>query len=330
MYRKPDRKNWRGREDILDGKDGLRWHQKIQLIETSETLDLPPSPLSKINFLIAGFCSDEGVRRNQGRLGAAEAPNSLRTHLSNLPWHFEEKITISDAGDIFCLGEFLEDAQEDLGELVEKSLKAGYRTILLGGGHEVALGHYLGLKNLLLSKKAHLGIINFDAHFDMRISANDKPTSGTSFLHIAKDLQKNKLPFSYLVLGVQKVSNTPKLFQTAQEWGVSYVPSEKMDFMFIERLYEKISNFIADKDYLYVTICLDVFSAAYAPGVSALNGLGIYPTIVADLLQFIAESGKVIAFDIAELNPKFDYDGRTARLAASLVFTYVDASTAKV
>ncbi|GAB4129074.1 MAG: formimidoylglutamase [Raineya sp.] len=328
MYRRPDKKNWKGREDILDGKEGLRWHQKIELMEINENIALPKVNPYTTNFALIGFCSDEGVRRNQGRLGAAEAPASLRTHLSNLPWHFEEKAAIFDMGDIFCLGEFLEDAQKDLGESVEKLLKSGYKTILLGGGHEIALGHYLGIRSLLIEKKARLGIINFDAHFDMRLSANNKPTSGTSFLNIAQDLRKNNLPFSYLVLGVQKVSNTPKLFQTAQEWGVEYIPSEKMDFMFIEYIYQKITNFMADKDILYVSICLDVFSAAYAPGVSALNGLGIYPTIVSDLLSFIAKSGKVLAFDVAELNPKFDYDGRTARLAASLIFSYVDACLA--
>jgi len=325
MYRKPDRKNWKGREDILDGKDGFRWHQKVELIDMKDGFHLPKISASKKNFAIIGFCSDEGVRRNQGRVGAAEAPSNLRIHLSNLPWHFGENVAITDLGDIFCLGEFLEDAQRDLGEMVEKTLQAGYNTILLGGGHETALGHYLGIKNLLIEKKAKLGIINFDAHFDMRLSAGDKPTSGTSFLNIAKDLKNNNLPFHYLVLGVQRVSNTPKLFQTAHEWGVSYIPSEKMDFMFIELIYEKIEKFISDKDFLYVTVCLDVFSAAYAPGVSALNGLGIYPTIVSDLIQFVAKSGKVIAFDVAELNPKFDYDGRTARLAASLIFSYVDA-----
>jgi len=325
MYRRPDKKNWKGREDILDGKDGLRWHQKVELIEANESLNLPNRSPHSVNFAIVGFCSDEGVRRNQGRLGASEAPTSLRTHLSNLPWHFKENVTITDVGDVFCLGEFLEDAQEDLGKMVAKILQADYKTILLGGGHEIALGHYLGIKNLLIEKKAKLGIINFDAHFDMRISVQDKPNSGTSFLNIAKDLKKNNLPFSYMVLGVQRVSNTPKLFQTAQEWGVSYISSEKMDFMFIEEIYQKLSEFITDKDFLYVSICLDVFSAAYAPGVSALNGLGIYPTIVSNLLGFIAKSGKVIAFDVAELNPKFDYDGRTARLAASLIFSYVDA-----
>jgi len=325
MYRKPDKKNWRGREDTLDGKEGLRWHQKIQITSVSDSTVIPTLAAHQQGFAILGFCSDEGVRRNQGRLGAAEGATVLRNHLSNLPWHFEDKITLLDAGDIFCLGEFLEDAQEDLGEVVEKLLEANQKTILLGGGHEIAYGHYLGMRKFLQQKKARLGIINFDAHFDMRETIDGKPSSGTPFLQIAKDLQKNDLDFNYFVLGIQRVSNTPKLFQTAEKWGVQHILSERMDFMFIEQIHEQLANFISQQDFIYVTVCLDVFSAAYAPGVSALNGLGIYPTIVADLIKFISQTGKVIAFDVAELNPKFDLDGRTSRLASNLVFSYVDA-----
>jgi formiminoglutamase len=327
MYRKPDKKNWRGREDIIDGKDGLRWHQKIQIINLADEIYTSLLPKSKKGLALLGFCSDEGVRRNQGRLGATEGATVLRSHLSNLPWHFEDDLTLLDAGDIFCLGEFLEDAQEDLGEAVEKLLEVNYQTILMGGGHEIAYGHYLGIKNFVRKKNARLGIINFDAHFDMRETLDGKASSGTPFLQIAKDLKQNQQDFNYFVLGIQRVSNTPKLFKTAEHWGVQFIPSERMDFMFIQDIHEQLAKFIERVDYVYVTVCLDVFSAAYAPGVSALNGSGIYPTIVTDLIKFISQTGKVLAFDVAELNPKFDLDGRTARLASNLIFSYVDACT---
>ncbi len=42
--------------------------------------------------------------------------------------------------------------------------------IVLGGGHEIAFGHYCGIKdyNASIDRKDKLGIINFDAHFDLR------------------------------------------------------------------------------------------------------------------------------------------------------------------
>jgi formiminoglutamase len=35
----------------------------------------------------------------------------------------------------------------------------------------------------------------------------------------------------------------------------------------------------------------------------------------------VADSGKLLHLDVAELNPEFDLDGRTARVAARLVNT---------
>jgi len=77
-------------------------------------------------------------------------------------------------------------------------------------------------------------------------------------------------------------------------------------------------------DIVYLTVCLDVFAAAFAPAVSALAYNGILPDkIFQDFFKFILRSPKVKSMDIAELNPSLDIDNRTARLAASLIFDYV-------
>ena len=68
-----------------------------------------------------------------------------------------------------------------------------------------------------------------------------------------------------------------------------------------------------------MSIDLDGFSSAYAPGVSAPSPLGFAPHFVYKILSFIFASKKVISCDLAELNPTLDQDNITSNLAAKLV-----------
>ena len=81
----------------------------------------------------------------------------------------------------------------------------------------------------------------------------------------------------------------------------------------------KLLDFISNVDHVYVTIDLDGFSSAYAPGVSAPSPMGFCPKIVLVSLELILNAKKLISMDIAEMNPKYDIDHQTAKLAASLI-----------
>ena len=72
-----------------------------------------------------------------------------------------------------------------------------------------------------------------------------------------------------------------------------------------------------------MTICMDVFASAYAPGVSSAQPLGLQPWIVLTALKHIVRSEKVISFDIAEVSPRFDRDNVTANLASTVIFHFV-------
>ena len=43
--------------------------------------------------------------------------------------------------------------------------------------------------------------------------------------------------------------------------------------------------------------------------------------VISAVCRQVADSGKLLHLDVAELNPEFDLDGRTARVAARLVNT---------
>ncbi|MBK7413086.1 MAG: arginase family protein [Ignavibacteria bacterium] len=69
----------------------------------------------------------------------------------------------------------------------------------------------------------------------------------------------------------------------------------------------------------YVSLDMDAFASAYAPGVSAPAADGFTPHEIASCLRTAAASGSLAAFDVVEVNPHFDVDGRTAKLAATMI-----------
>ncbi len=91
----------------------------------------------------------------------------------------------------------------------------------------------------------------------------------------------------------------------------------------LEKCVDFIDRIIDQNDIIYLSVCLDVFAAAFAPGVSATQPLGLFPWHIIPLIRQLAASGKVISYDIAELSPKHDIDGITAKLAANLIFEFI-------
>jgi formiminoglutamase len=199
--------------------------------------------------------------------------------------------------------------------------------IVLGGGHDVAYGHFKGL--LAAQKNGDLpdtvkkmGIINFDAHFDLR-PYSQGPHSGSAFLQIADELKKQGRDFHYLVLGIQHASNTGSLFATADRLKTRYLLAEEINLEPLERSKKVIQDFIDSVDAIYLTFCLDALPLSHAPGVSAPNPYGLNPYHAVALFKHIVQSKKLISFDVAELSPPYDVDNHTAKLAAYLVFELI-------
>lgn len=327
-YRRTAKGAWSGRIDDPVQYSAFRWHQWVTLLDINDFH--PVLNESERGICFIGFCSDEGVRRNLGRTGAAKGPESIRKEMSNLPCSFSQRIRLFDAGDIYVRDGGLEAAQEELGKAVALILSEGLFPIVLGGGHETTFGNYLGVARFRGAdgeKNEKLGIINFDAHFDLRPYPNGA-TSGSMFRQIADLCEKNEERFSYYCLGIQKHCNTVELFNTAKRLHVKYALAKDIvngdDWLVLENL----DRFIEENDRIYVTVCSDVFSTAYAPGVSAAQCLGLDPERVIRYIKYIVRSGKLTSFDICEVLPRFDLDNVTANLASVIIYSVVSGMDA--
>ncbi|MFT7686801.1 MAG: formiminoglutamase [Candidatus Azotimanducaceae bacterium] len=300
---------WHGRTDPFDTS---RWHQIIR----PSTFAIPES-----NCII-GFNCDEGVRRNQGRIGAKTGPDKIRRMLSNLIYSGEKPLI--DLGNIECHENQLDEAQTNLAQKVAEIIKINSLPLVLGGGHEIAWGTYQGIRRVY--PKAKLGIINFDAHFDLR-AIEPLPSSGTPFRQAADYAEEQEIDFDYLVYGINPSVNTQTLFNYAESKNVQWKSDLTINNQTWQQSFEDLQTYCVPLDYLYITVCLDVFPASVAPGVSAPAALGVNPNIILQLIDSLKRefSSKIVAFEIAEMNPAFDIDDRTARLASRLIHQFTQS-----
>jgi formiminoglutamase len=302
-----------GRVDVAEGVHALRWHQKLYA----------QSPKAN-DFALLGFAVDAGVERNQGRVGAQLGPAALRQALANMAWHHGER-NVFDAGCVLCPEDQLEAAQAFYGQQMLGLFNRGLRPFGLGGGHEIAYASWLGLAEFAASQQKipRIGILNFDAHFDLRLDA--RASSGTPFRQIALDCHARAWPFHYACLGVSQASNTQALFEFAKTQNVWFELDRDLQQL-SQTLSARLAQFLNKIDWLYISVCMDVFPAASAPGVSAPAAMGVPPAIVETLIHQASASAELRYADIAELNPRFDIDARTAKLAARMLWNLAMAS----
>ena len=309
---------WHGRVDAAEREAGRRWHQIVKPYS-------PDTPGGAVALL--GFACDAGVARNGGRIGAAVGPAAIRDILRNMPAHGLRALI--DAGDVACVDDELESAQSQLAAHVASLLDEAHFPIVLGGGHEMAYGTFCGLEQHLATTHGdnqlspRIGIVNLDAHFDLRLG--ERGNSGTPFRQIAERCARRQWSFNYCCLGVSRFSNTASLFERARELGATWRLDEEMSVALLDQSMTILNRFLASVDVVYLTICLDVLPAAIAPGVSAPAARGVALEVIEPLIEVITRSRKLRVADIAEMNPQFDIDQRTARVAARLVARIAEA-----
>jgi formiminoglutamase len=315
-YLLPDPLGWHGRTDIPPDSC---FYQRVNLLNL---LTQKPEKTNQLTFGLIGFKCDEGVQRDLGRTGASEGPVAIRQCLANLPIQ-NSQIRLYDVGNITCIDHDLEASQEALSEVIAILLHHHIHPIVIGGGHEVAWGHYQGIRKCYPSPH-RLGIINFDAHFDLHpLWPSHRGSATTAFHQIAEAHQEEKQHFDYNCIGIQHAGNIRQSFDIAKQFNTKLILADELHQGQQEKCVDFIDRVIDENELIYMSLSLDVFSPAFAPGVSSIQPLGLNPWHVIPLIRQIAASGKVLSYDIVEHVPCYDIDHRTAKLAAMLVYEII-------
>ncbi len=264
------------------------------------------------SVVIAGFPTDEGVRRNGGRTGAAAGPGAIRQALHRMtpdaerPAEFMRVVGVTtDIGDAPVTG-ILEANQEGLAALLAPHLAAGRFVIVLGGGHETAYGHFLGYVAAGLAPE----ILNWDAHTDVRELRDGLGHSGSPFRQALEHPTPSR---RYTVGALQPQSVAADHLAYVRARGEAHFRHE-LTAATERAMYDALGA------PALVSFDLDAVDAAYAPGVSAPAAGGLGARAWLSLAWRAGRTEAVTSCDVVELNPAFDRDGQTARLAALTVW----------
>ncbi len=271
--------------------------------------------------VIVGFPSDEGVRRNGGRPGAAKGPAAIRQALYRMTPDAGAleaySATVShthDLGDVDVTGD-VEADQERLADVLAPYLEAGAVTIVLGGGHETAYGHFLAH----VRAAAPVRILNWDAHADVRPLRDGRAHSGSPFRQALEHPSGSCA--SYSVAGLQPSSVSGAHLAYVRAHGVAHMRAD-VDQPLVTSLYAASPTM--------VTFDLDAVDRSQAPGVSAPAIDGLPTSLWLHAARLAGSTRSVRGVDVVELSPPFDRDGQTTALAARTVWAMLQGLTERM
>lgn len=272
----------------------------------------------RIRAVFIGFPSDRGVKRNGGRSGASEGPAAIRKQLYKMTpdaedsGEFAELIkTTGDAGNINITGD-LESDQQALGDVLRSYLRKDIIPVVLGGGHETAFGHFLGYAKANLST----AILNMDAHTDVRPLKKGKSHSGSPFRQALE--HESNCCEQYLAAGLQPHSVAKSHIKYIREQGGRALFRDETNITRFSGLFD-----ITGSERIMVTFDMDAVDQAFAPGVSAPCANGIHPDLWLTAAYLSGRNKKVTSFDLSEVNPDYDRDNQTTKLAALTIWHFL-------
>ncbi len=313
---------WFTRLEPVAPPDGLpRRPDDPRLGEVVEFWREGPPNLRPGQPVLIGFPQDEGVRRNGGRVGAAEAPAEIRRWLYRLlTWDWTSHadladLNLLDLGNVRIEGS-LEDTQAALGEVVGAVLRSRAVPMVLGGGHETAYGHFLGYVSAGLA----VGVVNLDAHLDVRPLIDGQGHSGSPFRQMLEHPTHPLPGKNYVCIGAQPHTVARQHYQYVDDRGGTIFSSDNVAAL---GFLQTCCVLMGQRGSVYVSLDADLVRASDVPGVSAPNPAGVPGDQLLAYAQFAGELPEVTSFDLVEINPRFDRDGQSARWAALAVWNFL-------
>jgi agmatinase len=199
------------------------------------------------------------------------------------------------------------EMHEDLFRVARRVVRDGKFLFSLGGEHSITSA----LIRAVMTRHKKLSVLQIDAHLDLRDEWEGSPYSHASAMRRVLDLGA-----SIVQVGIRNVSLDEHRF--LKRAGLS--PIMARDCMEDDSWVDRALNALGDN--VYVTIDIDGFDPAYAPGTGTPEPGGLDWYQVLSLLRLVTSEKHVVGADIVEVMP-IPGQAVTEFLAARLAYKMI-------
>lgn len=215
-------------------------------------------------------------------------------------------VTMADVGDVAIQGSDTDGNYRRITGAAREIAERGALMVAIGGDHSISYPLGRGMELL-----GEFDVVHVDAHTDFLDELGGARLTGASQLRRLAELA---YVGTVTALGVRNVDRAE--IDGMRELGGRWATSLDV----IERgAGNVVRETVPDAEALYVSIDLDVLDSSIAPGHSLPEPGGLDYRQLRAILVEVARRGRVIGFDVVELNPSRDPSGATARVAAWIV-----------
>lgn len=266
-----------------------------------------------------GVPFDQAVSLNKGASKAPERMRELSIDMSDVT---EEMIPIRP-GVLYDLGDvpvtldweaYFQQVETEAYQLMQ----SGRFCLFFGGDHSVTIPLHKAFGRYQRQRKsgARIGVIHFDAHYDLCPAYDGHPWSHacTEARALEGVVRGEDLTF----VGV-RVAELSELEVLAQNPGITTIRARDVYTEGWAGVCDRLIGHYRDYDAVYVTLDIDVLDPAFAPGTGTPSTGGLSSRELLEILRRLLEALPIRAMDIVEVAPTLDVNDITSWAALGVV-----------
>jgi agmatinase len=218
-----------------------------------------------------------------------------------------------DVGNVEIMPTVAGQTDDKITAAVRKILAKGAFPIVLGGDHSITFP-------VTRAFDVPITVVHFDAHLDTWDGAPGNLDHASWVNRTAKLAHVKRI----VQIGMRGLANDDESIGNARKLGTFVMTAEAVHREGVEKALAKLP--LSGNDNLYITFDVDAMDPTLAPGTGTLEPDGFSFSEMEGLLTGVASKGKLVGFDIVEVNPMRDSSLRTAQVAVRLMIDALGAA----
>jgi agmatinase len=220
-------------------------------------------------------------------------------------------VNVVDYGDVPILPTHTKTNMMMIRDTFKKIVDRDVFPVAFGGDHTITFP-------VLQAFDVPMDIVHFDTHLDFVDGADNMKFSHSNPIKRASELETVN---NITQIGIRGFTDMEANYEEALNYGSRIITTSDI----FQNGSKWVLDQIPDSDNLYVTFDIDVLDPSFAPGTGTPEPGGLSYLQIKEILTKIPKKGKIIGFDVVEVNPLFDVSEMTSHLASRIVFDFLGA-----